>query len=147
MYVQAGALAKSVLTGANVDFRVAEGRPRASEMGLLLGGECDALALWWGHAEAIYTNPCDHGAALHPLCTKGTLSAFEVGHRLLKDPQGQSVVTAPHSVQATLAAHAEHHGPDLGRRIDGGPEVQGHLTVSTYPIKITFQVTFVCLQV
>ena len=107
--IEAGARAKAVLAGANIDFRVAEGRPRASEMGLLIGGECDALALWWGHAEAIYTNPCDHGAALHPLCTKGTLAAFEVGHRLLKDPQGQSVATAAHNVQATLAAHAEHH--------------------------------------
>jgi hypothetical protein len=36
------------------------------------------------------------------------LTAFAVGHRLLKDPQGQTVTTSLPTAQATLAAHAEH---------------------------------------
>jgi hypothetical protein len=109
MWAEAGAAAELVLAVSNVVLRGAGESPRAGAVGLLMAGSCDALALWWGHAETVYTNPCDHGAGHHPRCTKGTLLAFAVGHRLLKDPQGQSVVTTPPHVQAMLAAQAEHH--------------------------------------
>ena len=108
MGAEARAAAKIVLSGSHVAFRVGGVAAPDNLVGLLLDGSCDALALWWGQAETIYTNPCDHGAGRHPFCAEGVPTASAVGHRLLKDPQGQTVTTSLPTAQATLAAHAEH---------------------------------------